>query len=127
VGTTSSAAIHHEPLLPKGDRGRGRVLARREDGLRVLRGLNMSASDAREVGTLEAMGSKKKTKKNKPINKPVLAVGVAIHLAAATLTWRDISSRPADRIRGTKTAWQIASAVNTIGSVGYWLVGRRYD
>jgi hypothetical protein len=70
---------------------------------------------------------KKKEKKKKPVNKPVLVAGIAVHLAALTLTWRDISKRPADRIRGTKTAWRIASAVNTIGSVAYWLVGRRPD
>jgi len=63
--------------------------------------------------------------KKKPVNKVVLIAGVAVHLAALTLTWRDISKRQADRIRGTKAAWRIASAVNTIGSVAYWLVGRR--
>lgn len=64
---------------------------------------------------------------SKPVNKPVLVIGLAVHVTAATLTWRDISRRPADRIRGTKTAWRIASAVNTIGSVGYWLVARKHD
>jgi hypothetical protein len=65
--------------------------------------------------------------KNKPVNKPLLVGGLAVHLTAVTLTWRDLSARPADRIRGSKTGWRIASAVNTLGSVGYWLVGRRYD
>ncbi len=66
-------------------------------------------------------------KKDKPVNKPLLVGGIAVHLVVATLTWRDISLRPASRIRGTKTAWRIASAVNTLGSVAYWTVGRRYD
>ena len=61
------------------------------------------------------------------MNKPLLVAGLTVHLVAVTVTWRDISVRPADRIRGSKTGWRIASAVNTIGSVGYWLVGRRYD
>lgn len=69
---------------------------------------------------------RRKTKK-KPVNKPVLAAALTVHLVAVTLTWRDISVRPTDRIRGSKTGWRIASAVNTLGSVGYWLVGRRYD
>ncbi len=63
----------------------------------------------------------------KPVNKPVLIGAVAAHLVVASLTWRDISRRPADRIRGPKTAWRIASAVNTLGAIGYWLVGRRPD
>jgi hypothetical protein len=34
--------------------------------------------------------------------------------------------QPAQQIRGSKAFWRIASAVNTLGSVGYWLIGRRY-
>ena len=63
----------------------------------------------------------------KPVNKPVLGLGIAVHLAAVVVTWRDIASRPTERIRGTKWAWRLASALNTIGSVAYWLVGRRHD
>jgi hypothetical protein len=62
---------------------------------------------------------------DKRVNKPVLAAGLAVHLAVTTLTWRDISVRPTERIRGSKTGWRIASVVNTLGSVGYWLFGRR--
>lgn len=69
----------------------------------------------------------KRKHESKPVNKPLLVAGLTVHLAAVTLTWRDISVRPAERIRGNKTGWRIASAVNTLGSVGYWLVGRRYD
>jgi hypothetical protein len=65
--------------------------------------------------------------KNKAVNKPVLVAALAVHVTVATLTWRDISKRPADRIRGTKTVWRIASAVNTLGSAGYWLIGRRHE
>jgi hypothetical protein len=69
----------------------------------------------------------RRTSKKKPVNKPILVAGLATHVVVATVTWRDISARPADRIRGSKTGWRIASAVNTIGSAAYWLVGRRYD
>jgi hypothetical protein len=48
------------------------------------------------------------------------------HTLVATLTWRDIRRQPAQRVRGSKTFWRIASAVNTLGSAGYWLLGRRY-
>ena len=36
--------------------------------------------------------------KKKAINKPVLVAALAMHVTVATLTWRDISKRPADRI-----------------------------
>ena len=62
--------------------------------------------------------------KKKP-NKVVLIVIVAVHVTIARLTWRDLQTRPADQIRGNKTFWRVASGVNTIGSVGYWLLGRR--
>lgn len=62
--------------------------------------------------------------KKKP-NKLVLAIGLAIHATAVTLTWRDLRARPADRVRGNKKAWRLASALNTMGSAGYWLFGRR--
>jgi hypothetical protein len=48
------------------------------------------------------------------------------HTLAAAWTWRDIRQQPAQRVRGTKTFWRVSSAVNTLGSVGYWLIGRRY-
>ena len=48
------------------------------------------------------------------------------HALAAAFTWRDIRQQPAQQVRGSKAFWRIASAVNTLGSVGYWLIGRRY-
>lgn len=47
------------------------------------------------------------------------------HVAVAAFTWRDIDRRPADRIRGDKRFWRLASAMNTLGSAAYWLVGRK--
>jgi hypothetical protein len=58
-------------------------------------------------------------------NKLVLAVIAVVHLTAVTLTWRDLRSRPAGQVRGPKRIWQVASALNTSGSVAYWLFGRR--
>ena len=48
------------------------------------------------------------------------------HALAAAWTWRDIRQQPAQQVRGSKTFWRISSAVNTLGSIGYWLIGRRY-
>jgi hypothetical protein len=48
------------------------------------------------------------------------------HALIAAWTWRDIRQSPVEQVRGSKTFWRIASAVNTLGSAGYWLIGRRY-
>ncbi len=62
--------------------------------------------------------------KRKP-NKLVLAAVAVVHVAFMALTWRDIRDRSARQVRGNKTIWRVASAVNTVGSAAYWLFGRR--
>ena len=58
-------------------------------------------------------------------NLPVLVVALAIHLVLVRLTWRDLRRRPHDGVRGNRKIWRMASALNTGGSVAYWLFGRR--
>ncbi|HEX5189926.1 MAG TPA: hypothetical protein VFW16_10315 [Streptosporangiaceae bacterium] len=58
-------------------------------------------------------------------NKFVLAAVGVVHVVVVTLTWRDISARPAEDIRGNKTFWRIFSALNIGNAAIYWLVGRR--
>lgn len=48
------------------------------------------------------------------------------HIVVAAWTWRDIRHQPAQQVRGSKGLWRVLSAVNTLGSVSYWLIGRRY-
>ncbi len=55
--------------------------------------------------------------------EPVLFY-LPFHLAVAAWTWRDIDRRPAERVRGSKTVWKVASALNTLGAVAYWVAGR---
>ena len=62
--------------------------------------------------------------KRKP-NPRVLAAIAVVHLTVMALTWRDLRARPAGQVRGNKRIWQVASALNTIGSAAYWLFGRR--
>jgi hypothetical protein len=57
-------------------------------------------------------------------NRAVLLVLIG-HTIVANVTWRDIRQRPARQVRGSKTLWRALSALNTLGSVGYWLIGRR--
>jgi hypothetical protein len=57
--------------------------------------------------------------------KRILSVALVVHLIILTLTWRDLSKRPAAAVRGKKGMWRVASLLNTSGSVTYWLFGRR--
>ena len=57
--------------------------------------------------------------------KRILSVALVIHVIMLSLTWRDLSRRPAAAVRGKKGLWRIASLLNTSGSVTYWLFGRR--
>ena len=50
---------------------------------------------------------------------------MAGHLLVTSLVWRDIRNRPADRIRGSKRLWRIATAANSGNSVLYLLFGRK--
>lgn len=60
----------------------------------------------------------------RPSKLVYVAIG-AVHLTAVGLTWRDLGRRPASQIRGKKVVWRVVSALNTLGSVGYWVFGRR--
>ena len=57
--------------------------------------------------------------------KRILTVALVIHVIMLSLTWRDLSHRPAAAVRGKKRMWRVASLLNTSGSVTYWLFGRR--
>lgn len=57
--------------------------------------------------------------------KPVLAGILVAHVAVTAITWRDLSYRQPEQVRGTKRFWQVASGVNTLGSLAYYLVGRK--
>lgn len=58
-------------------------------------------------------------------NWAATALFLVVHVLIARLTWRDIAARPDGQVRGPKPLWRIASALNTGGSVAYWIVGRR--
>ena len=52
-------------------------------------------------------------------------VVLVVHLVSVTLTWRDLSRRTPAEVRGNRWVWRVASGANTLGSIAYWLVGRR--
>jgi hypothetical protein len=49
----------------------------------------------------------------------------ALELSAKLAAARDIKRRPAEQIRGSKLFWRMALAVNTLGPLGYFVLGRR--
>ncbi|MDH2416551.1 hypothetical protein [Nocardioides sp. CER19] len=57
--------------------------------------------------------------------KRMVGAAVVVQLVVGLLTLRDISRRPADRVRGPKWLWRIAGTANTSGSAAYWLIGRK--
>ena len=63
--------------------------------------------------------------KTRPANPVSVALWIALHLAFASLTWQDVKRRPEHGIRGSKAVWRVASSINSLGSVLYWIFGRR--
>jgi hypothetical protein len=54
-----------------------------------------------------------------------LAPFLIAHVVITAFTWRDLQHRSDDQVRGSKKIWRMASAVNTLGSLAYWLFGRQ--
>lgn len=59
------------------------------------------------------------------LSRSDMASVAVVHLAAVTLTWRDLRARTDGQVRGSKRMWRTLSALNTTGSVAYWVIGRR--
>ena len=72
------------------------------------------------------MARKKKSWKELPpaARFGTIVVGAA-QLAFLTAAQRDISRRPAEQIRGSKTLWRFATLINFIGPGSYFAFGRR--
>jgi hypothetical protein len=60
-----------------------------------------------------------------PQQKRIVGIAIAVQLVIAILTLRDLSHRPADKVRGPKWLWRIVGSANTAGSATYWILGRR--
>jgi hypothetical protein len=55
----------------------------------------------------------------------MLLTAAAAELALKVAALVDIRRRPAEQIRGPKTLWRAAMAVNLLGPVSYFVVGRK--
>lgn len=50
---------------------------------------------------------------------------VALQAGLATVTVRDINRRPKQAVRGPKLLWRLVGSANTLGSIAYWVLGRK--
>ena len=57
--------------------------------------------------------------------RALLLGAAAAELSLKIAALLDIKRRPADRIRGPKALWRAAMAVNLLGPVSYFVVGRK--
>ena len=57
--------------------------------------------------------------------KTAVLVAASVQLSLAATAWVDLARRPADLVRGPKPAWALAIAVNVVGPIAYFTVGRR--
>jgi hypothetical protein len=60
---------------------------------------------------------------------PIQQAGVvtlgAAQVVLAAAAWIDLARRPAQQVRGPKAAWGVAIAVNFVGPISYFVLGRR--
>lgn len=54
----------------------------------------------------------------------IIGLGAA-QVALAGAAWIDLARRPAPFVRGPKGVWAVAIAVNFVGPISYFAVGRR--
>jgi hypothetical protein len=70
-------------------------------------------------------GSKKKQWADlTPAQQGAIAAAGAVQIALAATAWWDLAHRPASGVRGPKAAWALGIAVNTIGPIAYFTLGR---
>jgi hypothetical protein len=57
--------------------------------------------------------------------RTLLLMAAAAELSLKIAALIDIKRRPADRIRGPKALWRAAMAVNLLGPLSYFAIGRK--
>ena len=57
--------------------------------------------------------------------KTAVLVVASVQLSLAATAWVDLARRPAELVRGPKPAWALGIAVNFVGPIAYFTVGRR--
>lgn len=57
--------------------------------------------------------------------KTAILVAASVQISLAATAWVDLARRPAAQVRGPKPLWAVAIAVNVVGPISYFTVGRR--
>lgn len=57
--------------------------------------------------------------------KTAILVAASVQISLAATAWIDLARRPAAQVRGPKPLWAVAIAVNVVGPISYFAVGRR--
>jgi hypothetical protein len=60
-----------------------------------------------------------------PGQQTAVLVAISVQLSLAATAWVDLARRPASAVRGPKLAWAAAIAVNFVGPISYFALGRR--
>lgn len=55
----------------------------------------------------------------------VIVAAAVVEVAMTLAAWRDLASRPAGRVRGSRRVWALAVLVQPVGPPAYFLCGRR--
>ena len=60
-----------------------------------------------------------------PAQQAGIIAAAAAQVALAGAAWWDLAHRPASQVRGPKAAWAAGIAVNWVGPIAYFTLGRR--
>lgn len=64
-------------------------------------------------------------KEKKKVSRRVIGAAIGFQAVIGGITIRDINKRARDQVRGPRLLWKIWGGTNTLGSLAYWLFGRR--
>lgn len=57
--------------------------------------------------------------------KTAILIAASVQLSLAATAWIDLARRPRELVHGPKPLWAAAIAVNFVGPISYFAVGRR--
>ena len=84
----------------------------------------MANKRAKDMASKRNRSARKKTwKELSPAAKFGTITAAVVQLSLLVAAQRDISRRPAEEIRGSKTLWRLATLVNFVGPGSYFTFG----
>ena len=60
-----------------------------------------------------------------PTQRVFVIIGAIVQITLLALAQRDLAKRPAEQVRGPKGVWRMATMVNFVGPIAYFLWGKR--